>query len=268
MHALQLIDVGDAAPMRRHLDELSQRWRRYEAIAIDPAISPVDDMFGGNVVHYIRSGRAALDLITEAMMLAGRTRFAEVLDAPCGGGRVTRHLKAFFPDATISVSDVDPAKQAFVVAQFGAQPLEASLDFTAVPQATFDLIFVGSLLTHLPADLYRRAVDYFIRSLAPGGILIATTHGRAAASVARKAPDRLTRWRHFIATYLHLPLRGFAYVGSWRMRLSSGIRYGGSFNTVAWAASLIERRSDASLLGFKERGWMDFQDVLIVQKNQ
>lgn len=268
MQTLRLIDAGDAAPMRQQLEELAQRWRRYEATTIDQAISPTDDMFGGNASYYVRSGRTALELITEAMMLTGRTQFTQVLDAPCGGGRVTRHLKAFFPEATISVSDIEPAKQAFVVAQFGAQPYAASADFTAAPQAKFDLIFVGSLLTHLPADLYRRAVDYFIRALAPGGILIVTTHGRTAAQLARKAPDRLTRWRHLAATGLRLPLRGFAYVGSWRMRLRSGVRYGGSFNTASWAASLIERRQDARLLGFKERGWMDLQDVLIVQKNQ
>jgi hypothetical protein len=53
-----------------------------------------------------------------------------------------------------------------------------------------------------------------------------------------------------------LRLRGFAYVGSWRMRLRDGVRYGGSFNTTGWATSLIEERRDARYSPSKNTaGW-------------
>jgi SAM-dependent methyltransferase len=200
------------------------------------------------------------------MLLAGRTDFRQVLDLPCGGGRVTRHLVKFFPDATIFVGDIDAKKQAFVVSQFGTRAHEAPHDFSSSSRERFDLIFVGSLVTHLPKRLYRAAVDYFLDALVPGGILILTTHGRTAATVACVTPSRLLRWRHICAVHGLLGLRGFAYVGSIRLRWRNGVRYGGSFNTPSWAVGLIERRADARLLGFKENAWGDVQDVLIAQK--
>jgi SAM-dependent methyltransferase len=257
-----------AEPKRQALEDIAARWRRYEQAGVDQTISPVDDMFGANggADYYFRAGRMALELVTDAMILAQRVDFDRVLDLPCGGGRVTRHLKAFFPDAAIHVSDIDPEKQAFVAKQFGAAPHAPTSDFSAPSPEHFDLVFVGSLLTHLPRDLYRAAVNYFIDALRPGGILIASMHGRVAAEIASKSPDRSTRWRHLAAVHGSLRLRGFAYVGSWRMRLRDGVRYGGSFNTIGWATSLIEERRDARVLAVKEHGWMDLQDVLIVQK--
>lgn len=248
------------------VSQISARWSHYEAADIDQTISPVDDMFGGNLDYYFRSGLSALDLITEAMVLSGQSEFGRILELPCGGGRVTRHLKAFLPDAKISASDIDAAKQRFVVDQFGADPHPSSADFSGVGSERFDLIFVGSLLTHLPHGLYLKAVDYFLRSLAPRGVAILTMHGRAAAEIACATPDRLIRWRHIAAVRARLPFRGFAYVGSWRSLFSDGVRYGGSFNTASWAVSLMQRRSDVRVLGLKERGWMDLQDVLFVQK--
>ncbi|MBV9065366.1 MAG: hypothetical protein JO004_06315 [Methylobacteriaceae bacterium] len=85
------------------LDAIKSRWSQYDRSNFDRTISPVDDMLEGDEArdYYFAVGRSALDVISEAMMLSGRTRFERVLDLPCGGGRVTRHLVKFLPDAEV-----------------------------------------------------------------------------------------------------------------------------------------------------------------------
>jgi SAM-dependent methyltransferase len=42
----------------------------------------------------------------------------------------------------------------------------------------FDLIFCGSLLTHLPEEGVRAALDAIVRALSPSGIAVVTFQGR------------------------------------------------------------------------------------------
>ena len=59
--------------------------------------------------QYFEVGRSAIEVIVAAMIAAEKTEIATVLDLPCGGGRVTRHLMALFPDAELFVGDLDRA---------------------------------------------------------------------------------------------------------------------------------------------------------------
>jgi SAM-dependent methyltransferase len=250
------------------LASLLERWQRYQAAAVDRAVSPEDDMLAHDtpvgVPHYFQVGVSALELITEAMVLARRTAFARVLDFPCGGGRVTRHLVKFFPDSDISVSDIERPKQAAVVAQFGVKPVECPADFSAPLPEPYDLIFVGSLLSHLDRRMFARAVDFFITALAPGGVLVLTTVGRYGAT-AKSAG--LTQRNHPILRAVRAMNRsGFGYLVLDRARY--GVSYGATFAAPSWVLRLIESRADAMVLGYKERAWDDHLDALIVQKLQ
>ncbi|MGH6922772.1 MAG: class I SAM-dependent methyltransferase [Propylenella sp.] len=255
------------------LERIAERWRRYRAAEIDMTISPFDDMYSTDhpkpLETYAHAGRLALALISESMLLARRTEFARILDLPCGGGRVTRQLVAFFPDATIDVNDIERAKLDFVATQFRAQPIEVAVDFADPPTERYDLIFVGSLVTHLNETLYRRCLDWLIAALAPGGVLIVTMHGRQNVQKALTALSRRKKlqlvWRRF-RLERRLEASGFVFWPSLQQQHEKyGPTYGTSFNTPAWAAGLIERRKDAVILGLKEGTWGS-QDALIVQK--
>src|SRR5262249_43255454 len=151
---------------------------------IDLTISPHDDMFvAGELASYLFVGTSALEVISEAMLLARKTHFADVLDVPCGYGRVTRHLVKFFPESQIFVSEIDRAKQGFCASTFGAQGIDLPPDFTGEPSRCFDLIFVGSLLTHLNEARSVNLLRYLLKALSEGGLLIVTTHGRHATAV-------------------------------------------------------------------------------------
>ena len=69
----------------------------------------------GREEGYFINGRTAIEVILSAMLAAGRTEFATVLDLPCGGGRVTRHLRALFPESEVYVSDIVEEKQRWAV---------------------------------------------------------------------------------------------------------------------------------------------------------
>src|SRR5262245_10347339 len=101
-------------------DAVSDRLQRYRRADVIPDMSsPADDMFvEGQLEHYWSVGRSAIDIIAAAMIAAGKTRVTSALDLPCGGGRVTRHLKAFFPDPALFAGDLDRIKQVFVTETF------------------------------------------------------------------------------------------------------------------------------------------------------
>ncbi|WP_167858672.1 class I SAM-dependent methyltransferase [Methylobacterium nonmethylotrophicum] len=276
-------EAGTAAVLERCL----ARWRRYEAATVDPEVSAHDDMLVDTPegrAHYRGVGLSALRLITEAMLLSGRTDPTRILDLPCGGGRVTRHLVTFFPEAEIAVADLDARKVADVVAQFGVRAIESSPDFSAPLPGSYDLIFVGSLVTHFDAALFARATNVMIDALAPGGVLVLTSAGRnwAALSERQDRDEGLVplRWWRAALSRLGGPkvsyrLRalegdyarhGFGYseVRSWTKLY--GQSYGGSYAAPSWLMRVVEERTDALVLGFKERGFDDLLDATLIQR--
>jgi SAM-dependent methyltransferase len=237
------------------IESLSARWARYRATKVDKTIAPNDDMFiAGELDHYLFVGISALQVVSEAMLLATKTGFARILDLPCGFGRATRHFVKFFPDSDIFVSEIDKEKQAFASTQFDAHGFDVPPDFSGEPAGRFDLIFVGSLLTHLNAGLSINALRYLIAALSEGGLLIFTTHGRYATMLARNAGH--ARLHPEVSNgFLR---EGFGYQG--------GPTYGASFMAPSWVLRALEAMPDVHVLGYKERGWAQHQDVFIVQR--
>lgn len=235
------------------IEQIFARWTNYRASSVNMAVSDADDMLiAGHLDHYLSVGTSALEAISEAMILARKTHVGSVLDMPCGYGRVTRHLVKFFPDSQISVSEIDKAKQQFCESTFGASGIDLAPDFAGEPPRQFDLIFVGSLLTHLDEELFTRAIRYLLKALLPAGLLVVTTHGRHATAVGAKAgqvhPKTL---RNFVNN-------GFAYEGP--------PDDGASRTAPSWLLRMLESLPDVRMLGYKEQGWADFQDVFVIER--
>jgi SAM-dependent methyltransferase len=244
------LDQGRASIIEA-TEKLITRWTNYRAETLDRTIYQHDDMFEGDLQHYLFSGTSALEVISEAMLLARKMRFDNVLDVPCGYGRVTRHLVKFFPDSQIFVSEKDKAKQHFCASAFGTNELDLPLDFRGQPTRQFDLIFVGSLLTHLNERLSISALHYLLKSLSEGGLLIVTTHGRYATTLT-SSPGQLEQ------KALQFMRKGFGYEG--------GSTYGSSRMAPSWVLRVLESMPDARVLGHKEGGWNCFQDVFVIEK--
>jgi len=154
-------------------------------------ISPNDHMWITGQQWYFDVGRSALDCIKSALTTA-HIAPTSILDLPCGHGRVCRMLRAFFPDAHLTVTDLDHDGVDFCAAQFNATPVYSHEDIWRVSlDQCFDLIWCGSLFTHLDAPQLPDFLGFFAEHLSPDGVLVFTTHGRQPmAFVCRQ----LERW--------------------------------------------------------------------------
>ncbi|MEA2870286.1 MAG: hypothetical protein QOH67_262, partial [Hyphomicrobiales bacterium] len=238
---------------------------RYKETQISDAISPHDDMFvpnvEGNFAHYMSVGRSAIDIIVSALVVAGDPQVNNILDLPCGGGRVTRHLRAFFPNATLYVSDLAKEKEKFVLQSFGANQAEENPDFLIPPPRTYDLIFVGSLVTHFDEPRFRQAITWFVDSLSPKGLLVLTTHGRRHNYMQNKVTNYIAPvlWRNAQKGY---DQTGFGYV-----EYPDIPNYGLSASSPSWIAKVMEGFTATRLLAFHEAAWDHHQDVVVLQRS-
>ena len=128
-------------------------------------ISPEEEMFNSNESHYFSVGRSALDCITTSLRAAKKVpaEVKQILDLPCGHGRVMRYLKSAFPEATITACDLLRGGVDYCASTFGALPVYSHEQPSKIPlpHATFDLIWVGSLFTHFDSDYWLEFLRVF-----------------------------------------------------------------------------------------------------------
>jgi SAM-dependent methyltransferase len=244
------------------LDDIVGRWERYEAADVSKRISDHDAMFVGDTIEsYLMVGRSAIEVIALAMIAARKPNVGSVLDLPCGAGRVTRHLRVFFPDADLFVSDIDKRGERFAAETFSARPVEASPNFDTPLARSFDLVFCGSLLTHLPERRFIAAIDWFGAALAPGALLVLTLHGRRADHAERTMKNiEPVKWQRVREAAF---AGAFGFVETERL---DGTVYGYSLTAPSWVMRIAERRPLLRVVNFQEAAWNNHQDALVLQR--
>ncbi|MFN2599390.1 MAG: trans-aconitate 2-methyltransferase [Pyrinomonadaceae bacterium] len=233
---------------------------------LDAASSAIffdDGMYTGDGAHYYRVGLSAIRCIDAALDAAGFSDVRRVLDLPSGGGRVLRFLVRRFPAAKVTACDIQRDAVAFCAKTFGAVPAYSTPDFDELSLgARFDLIWCGSLVTHLDAAPIRSLLEFFKRHLAPAGLLVFTTMGDY---VARRLP---TREFDYDLTDDQIPTvtaeyarAGFAFSdyppGGYDVVSSCGV----TLTSPAWVRDEVRRIGGLREVYFAERGWDDHQDV-------
>jgi SAM-dependent methyltransferase len=240
----------------RTLGELFER----PVAGVSEEIAPGDEMWSGNRDHYLGVGRSALRCI-ELALLAARRSPAEVktiLDLPSGHGRVLRVLRAAFPDASLTACDLVREGVDHCAAAFGARPVYSSPELRklALP-GRFDLIWCGSLFTHLDEPRWVELLDLFARSLETRGVLVFTVHGRATFERVRAGWDYGLPVEELRRLARDFARRGFAYAD-----YAGQPGFGISVSSRSFVLSLLERHPELRVVGFTERGWDDHQDVV------
>lgn len=217
-----------------------------------------DGMYHGDGAHYFRVGLAAIHCIDEALATAGLKEVRTILDLPCGSGRVMRFLRQRFPDAEITACELMSGPLQFCVQTFGAKPAFSSLNLDEVSlDKRFDLIWCGSLITHLNERGIVALLRLFRRHVAPGGIIIFTTHGD---SVARTIPTRDFDYgleqEQIDRIGIDYPQTGYGFE-DYPGEKDSGI----SLTSPEWIRARVRDLGGLREVFFKERGWNDHQDV-------
>ena len=223
-------------------------------------------MWGGNPSHYFGVGQSALHCIRVSMLAAGIETFTNILDLPCGHGRVLRHLQHAFPRAQLTACDVNMSATEFCARTFGATPVQGHESAAKIAlQGNYDLIWVGSLLTHLDAKRCADFLDVFRANLCPNGLLVCTIHGRKVADRMRSGVDTYGLDPNAIPEILtQYAEKEFAFCSYPLDQKIPGISsdYGISITSPCWVFSKVARMPDMRLLTYTETAWDNHHDVV------
>lgn len=224
-------------------------------------IAPADDMFVRDTAQYFQIGREALTLIQAAWALAGGERVEAILDLPCGHGRVARWLRAAYPAAKLAVCDTQGPGVKFCCERLGATGVTATMagSHWADLPGPYDLIWCGSLLTHLGQKQWLLHLRRFADRLSPRGVLVFTTHGLVALNklqIGEKdyglPPAEVTR------LCADAVAQGFGYVD-----YPDTPAYGISVSQPEWIIESVERETDLRVRAIHESAWDQHQDVVV-----
>jgi SAM-dependent methyltransferase len=254
--------------LARSLRSLYRKYRR--GIRIYPGIPGRvhyndDSFYSSSPDHYISVGLSAMENIEHALRLANKN-FQDVrscLDFPCGYGRITRVLQAGLSEAAdLDVCDVVPEAIGFCAQEFGATPILSQEDISQITfPKNYDLIWIGSLLTHLDKKSFIDTLKLASDNLEEEGILVFSTHGSYSLEIIDSYGIQNLNRKD---VEQHLKKSGFYFAP-----YSGENAYGISLNTDGFVRSLLEEISphQMNLLFFKQRGWDNHQDVFACQKS-
>lgn len=223
-------------------------------------IHPNDNMVAmGRTDLYYWMGKTALDCVKA---VAPREEFSRILDFPSGYGRVLRFLRHEFPDAEITACEIDAAATVFCEERFDAVPVVSSEDIKQVRlDGAFDLIWVGSLFTHLNEASAIDLLRLFRASLAENGLLMFSIAGEFVCDLARAGefggvPEE-TIWR----MTEEFDRRGFAF-GSYNPGIADEANYGRAFIRRDWLDEMRIAVGGLSNVNYIWRGYARRQDVV------
>ncbi len=223
-----------------------------------------DAMYLGKPEHYLSVGLSASRAITEAIKRYNEDFIPQnILDLPCGYGRVLRFLRVMFPDSTVTAAEINTKYIDFCTKKFSAVPLvsKENLRELKLPHK-YDLIWCGSLCTHLNLDKTSQLIKFFHDHLADNGICIFTTHGEFSIEQLKSgmARYRLTddSKKSIVEQY---ETSGYGYAD---YPYTTG--YGISVVTYDKMSDIAQKASNWNELLFKQKGWDNHQDIYAYSK--
>ena len=240
------------------LPAVAECYERYKATSVSQKIHPNDTMFRGGPDWYYPVGESGVACIFSALTLTRLAKVKRVLDLPCGHGRVGRHLRTAFPNAKLYFSDLDTEGVDFCADEFNGTGIYSVRDLTkAKLPRDIDVIWVGSLFTHVSRGKTFAWLSFLVNHLSSQGILVATFHGYFTAqnppASARVDLEKLRREFHAMGY-------GFeAYPSDDPVQLGE---YGFSMSKPSSILDMADAISGMRVVSYTERGWANNHDVL------
>jgi SAM-dependent methyltransferase len=177
--------VGD--DFRERIHAADEMYRVLPAYGVPPERLALD---------YYRSGLQAWRSVAHALRTAGKepADLGSFLDFASGFGRMTRFLVREVDRRRVWASDIDAQAVLFLQEELGVHGVVSCIEPASLRfDRRFEVVYAGSLFSHLPERRFEAWLRRLFELLEPGGVLLFSTHG-VEAHGARPDP------------------RGFAYV--------------------------------------------------------
>jgi SAM-dependent methyltransferase len=258
------IDFRSARKALLRSDALSKD-EKYLLRNVSLRVSPKDDIYSpGRERDYLSIGLTSLRCINAALAHAPHP-VRTILDLPSGYGRILRFLKVSFPRATICGCDIVPEAVEFCRREFNVEACISNQDFAKVSlPGPFDLIWSGSLLTHLDECQATELLRLYHRNLAQGGLCVFTMHGSFSAGRLRSGAGTYGLTEVSRQKVLsEFDNRGYGYAD-----YQPGSGYGISVATRARIVEMASAAGNWTFSSFFERAWIDHHDVYGFTKGQ
>ena len=128
---------------------------------------------------YMASGHKTASVIFDLVGTGPESAQPRILDFAAGYGRISRHLKTFYPASVITMSDIHPEALTFA-SELGCLSVPSTWRPSDFRPGQFDIVIAVSFFTHMPKDTWVAWLQALTDCLAPGGIMLFTTHGLPA----------------------------------------------------------------------------------------
>ena len=222
-------------------------------------VATADSMYDSDT-HYLSVGLSALRVIDKVQ--AGRPTPRSILDMPSGYGRVTRVFRARYPEAAITVCDIDREAVAFAAERFQASRAYSTNDFRSLDLGrTFDLIWVGSLITHFSAPQTREFLDCMARHMTLRSALFVSSHGTLAAA-------RIRSWKYGLSPdSIEGLMQDYRRCGYGYRDYPGGTGFGISVADQRWFMAALAD-SPLRVQAYQEAAWDGHHDVLVLRRRR
>ncbi len=213
--------------------------------------------------HYLRVGLSALRAVDAALAASAPVEVRRILDLPSGHGRVCRFLRAEYPDTSITTSDIARGAARHSARLVGGTTVPSQQDLGSLDLGEpYDLIWCGSLVTHLDETQTTALLQSFRRHLAPKGVCVVTAQGEFVAERLRVGSHHYGLPTSAIPKLLaHYEATGYGYADYRTAAPGLGI----SITSRECVQRVAESVGNWTLTSHVERGWDDHQDVVVLQ---
>jgi SAM-dependent methyltransferase len=261
------------------LFSLKLTYKREYGGAVVTAIDPGDEMYRFIAEHwdwphhatpmadrayalrgYLASGDQHVRELADVLAEAGRplARVSSFLEFACGHGRMTRFLVHRLDRSRITVSDVNPSAVAFTRDTFGVQGFCSVEDPRNLRHdGRYEVIFVGSLFTHLTHAYWGPWLQRLYSLLSDKGLMIFSTHGL-------RVLDEIygDSWK----SQLETAGDGFFFIqtNETHGRLPTSY-YGATFVTESYVKGFVQANALGRIEAFHPAR-LNFQDVYVLEK--
>lgn len=251
-------------------------------LIINETVSPDDNMVTTDLQAYFRTSHSGLECILAGLSAAGKQPedIHSVLDFGCAYGRIYRAIAAMFPHAQLTACDLMKDAAKFCAKTFGGDWVQSNENFSKVKfPREYDLIWLGSVFTHLPAYRWCALFALLANATEKGGTVIFTVHGERSIwqienFLMKRNPHVIDADRYEIMKNT-IQFVGFDFIPSkpaalkYQRRKGMGVsdgEYGFSFSAEWWVTQLVNQLPEWQLVEYRKEGWGGNHDVVTLTR--